>query len=186
MQLSNGHSSVYSADNSSYGSTITSSSLYGSQQRSAFTQPLIGMPNLANWPAMPSTTHLLPTTSSLSIVHPTRPSSHNVPPIHSPLTAQVYSTDTLRTQTALDVTDGTYSYQQQHSPDSQILPECASSEPSSKHCCSCVKQSSYLLLAFLWKASNLVCTFVASALCLLLFLKNILDHFNFFIGWFLN
>ena len=133
MQLSNGPNSVYSGDNSSYCGTISSSSIYGTQQRSAFTQPLIGMPNLASWPTMPSSTQLLPsTTSTLNIVQPPRPSSHNVPPLHSPLTAQVYSTDTLRTQNALDVTDGTYSFQQQHSPDSQILPECASSEPASE------------------------------------------------------
>ena len=133
MQLSNGPCSVYSADSTSaYCGTVSSSSLYGSQQRSSLTHPVIGMTNLS-WPAMPSSTQLLPTTSSLSTIPPPpRPSSHNVPPIHSPLTAQVYS-DPLR-QTSLDVSDGSYSYQQQHSPD-QMLPECASSEPTSECCC---------------------------------------------------
>ncbi len=115
----------------SYCGTVSSSSLYGSPQQraSTFTQPLIGVPNLS-FPAMPSS-QVLPCSTALSNVP--RPTGHSIPPLHSPLTAQVYSSDPLRSQNNMDVTDGTYGcLQQQHSPDSQILPECASSEPSSK------------------------------------------------------
>lgn len=126
--------SVYSPDSSmGYCGTVSSSGLYGSPQQraSTFTQPLIGVPNLS-FPAMPSS-QVLPSSAALSSVPVPRPSSHNVPPLHSPLTAQVYSSDPLRTQTSIDVSDGSYGcLQQQHSPDSQILPECASSEPTSK------------------------------------------------------
>ncbi|XP_064398510.1 iroquois-class homeodomain protein irx-5-like [Halichondria panicea] len=125
---------VYSPDSSTaYCSTISSSSLYGApQQRSTFAQPLIGVPN-PNWPAMlpSSASQVLHTTSALSSLPLQRQSSQNIAPLHSPLTAQVYSSDPLRSQTSLDMNDGSYNcLQQQHSPDSQILPECASSEPT--------------------------------------------------------
>lgn len=95
----------------------------------------LGMSTLpmANWPSTPilsSTPVSFPSLQS-------RPSSGNAAPLHSPLTAQVYTTDgtnalQLRTHSSqnLDVSDtGSYSLQHQHSPD-QMLPECASSEPS--------------------------------------------------------
>lgn len=106
--------------------------LYGaSQQR--MSQPLIGMPAF-NWHTMPAATPLSLTTTSAGSLQQSRPSS-NTGPLHSPLTA--YSADTLRThsgQSALDVADGTYSLQQP-SPAEQMLPECASTEPSKSHGC---------------------------------------------------
>ena len=67
-----------------------------------------------------------------------RPGS-NAAPLHSPLTAQVYSADTTPTHLrshshsasqSIDVGDATYTLQQ-HSPE-QMLPECASTEPASE------------------------------------------------------
>ena len=80
-----------------------------------------------NWPAMP-TTPLLPSTS---VSVQSRPCGSNAAPMHSPITAQVYSAD-LRTHSGqlLEVNDGTYTPPQQHSPPEHMLPECASSEPS--------------------------------------------------------
>lgn len=103
--------------------------LYGtSQQR--MSQPLIGMPTAFNWHTMPTaaTTPLNLTTTSAGSLQQSRPSS-NTGPLHSPLTA--YSADALRTHSgqSLDVADGTYSLQQP-SPAEQMLPECASTEPS--------------------------------------------------------
>ena len=99
--------------------------LYGtSQQR--MSQPLIGMPAF-NWHT--AATPLSLTTTSTGNLQQSRPSS-NTGQLHSPLTA--YSADALRThsgQSALDVADGTYSLQQP-SPAEQMLPECASTEPS--------------------------------------------------------
>lgn len=103
--------------------------LYGtSQQR--MSQPLIGMPTAFNWHTMPTAaaTPLNLTTTSAGNLQQSRPSS-NTGPLHSPLTA--YSADALRTHSgqSLDVADGTYSLQQP-SPAEQMLPECASTEPS--------------------------------------------------------
>ena len=80
-----------------------------------------------NWPAMP-TPPLLPSTS---VSVQSRPCGSNAAPMHSPITAQVYSAD-LRTHSGqlLEVNDGTYTPPQQHSPPEHMLPECASSEPS--------------------------------------------------------
>ncbi len=118
--------------------------LYASTSRSSFTQPLIGMSAFTNWSA-PS---LLPnTTSPISSLH-SRPSSNSGPTLHSPLTAQVYSTDpVLRTQASLDIGEsGPYSLPQQHSPD-QMIPECASTEPCKCVCvcvCVCVCIANYM------------------------------------------
>lgn len=78
------------------------------------------------WSAMP-TTPLLPSTS---VSVQSRSCGSNAAPMHSPITAQVYSAD-LRTHSGqlLEVSDGTYTPPQQHSPPEHMLPECASSEP---------------------------------------------------------
>lgn len=74
-----------------------------------------------NWSmASPACTSLLPPVSMQS-------RQGSTAPLHSPLTAQVYSADAPHHQT-LDVSDG-YSLQPQHSPE-QMLPECASTEPN--------------------------------------------------------
>lgn len=103
-------------------------------QRSSISQSaasmMLGMPTFHNW----SATSLLPSASS-SIPVPSLPSSRhassNAAPLHSPLTAQVYSIDSshLRTHSggSLDVGDSAYALQQ-HSPD-HLLPECAATEP---------------------------------------------------------
>jgi hypothetical protein len=107
--------------------------LYTPTQRSSLSQSsmMIGMPAFHNW----SATSLLPSASS-SVSIPSLPSSRHTtsntaPPLHSPLTAQVYSIDSshLRSHSgvALDVGDSTYALQQ-HSPD-HLLPECAATEP---------------------------------------------------------
>lgn len=152
QRVQNGPTNVYASDTSSlYQTSISSGStmngLYGtSQQR--MSQPLIGMPAF-NWHTMPAATPLSLTTTSTGNLQQSRPSS-NAGPLHSPLTA--YSADTLRThsgQSALDVADGTYSLQQS-SPAEQMLPECASTEPS--------KQSKiYFVSCYL---SNLLCIYV--------------------------
>ena len=99
------------------------SGFYGTRSMS------LGMPALpvGQWPSTPIL-------SSPPVSFHSRPSSGNAAPLHSPLTAQVYSADTLRTHSAqsIDVGDSSYSSLQQHSPD-QMLPECASTEPS-KYC----------------------------------------------------
>ena len=134
QRVQNGPTNVYASDTSSlYQTSISSAStmngLYGtSQQR--MSQPLIGMPAAAfNWHTMPTAaTPLNLTTTSAGSLQQSRPSS-NTGPLHSPLTA--YSADALRTHSgqSLDVADGTYSLQQP-SPAEQMLPECASTEPS--------------------------------------------------------
>ena len=106
--------------------------LYTPTQRSSLSQSsmMIGMPAFHNW----SATSLLPSASS-SISIPALPSSRhtssNTAPLHSPLTAQVYSIDSSHMRPhsggSLDVGDSAYSLQQ-HSPD-QLLPECAATEP---------------------------------------------------------
>ncbi len=132
QRVQNGPTNVYTSDTSSlYQTSISSGStmngLYGtSQQR--MSQPLIGMPAF-NWHTMPAAaTPLNLTTTSAGSLQQSRPSS-NTGPLHSPLTA--YSAEALRTHSgqSLDVTDGTYSLQQP-SPAEQMLPECASTEPS--------------------------------------------------------
>ena len=133
QRVQNGPTNVYTSDTSSlYQTSISSGStmngLYGtSQQR--MSQPLIGMPAAFNWHTMPTAaTPLNLTTTSAGSLQQSRPSS-NTGPLHSPLTA--YSADALRTHSgqSLDVADGTYSLQQP-SPAEQMLPECASTEPS--------------------------------------------------------
>lgn len=117
--------------------------LYGtSQQR--MSQPLIGMPAF-NWHTMPAATPLNLATTSAGSLQQSRPSS-NTGPLHSPLTA--YSAEALRTHSgqSLDVADGTYSLQQP-SPAEQMLPECASTEPSkSLRFCACLHVHVELLL----------------------------------------
>ena len=135
QRVQNGPTNVYASDTSSlYQTSISSGTtmngLYGtSQQR--MSQPLIGMPAAAfNWhTAMPAAaTPLNLTATSTGSLQQSRPSS-NTGPLHSPLTA--YSAEALRTHSgqSLDVADGTYSLQQP-SPAEQMLPECASTEPS--------------------------------------------------------
>ena len=113
-------------------SLSSSNGLYTPTQRSSLSQSgmMIGMPTFHNW----SATSLLPSASS-SVSIPTLPSSRhtssNTGPLHSPLTAQVYSIDSSHMRThsggSLDVGDSTYALQQ-HSPD-HLLPECAATEP---------------------------------------------------------
>lgn len=110
----------------------SSNGLYTPTQRSSLSQSgmMIGMPTFHNW----SATSLLPSASS-SVSIPSLPSSRhttsNTAPLHSPLTAQVYSIDSshLRSHSgvSLDVGDSSYALQQ-HSPD-HLLPECAATEP---------------------------------------------------------
>lgn len=141
QRLPNGPSSIYADTSLVQQGTVSSASLnglYGSTHRSSISQPMmpLGMHASAYWP-MASATPLLPATTV------SRHGSSNTAPLHSPITAQVYSTDTshLRThsaQSSLEVSDGTYSLQQ-HSPD-QMLPECASTEPSKFGMCACAVQ----------------------------------------------
>ncbi|CAI8012310.1 hypothetical protein GBAR_LOCUS7911, partial [Geodia barretti] len=112
-------------------SSLSTNGLYTPTQRQSLSQSsmMIGMPAFHNW----SATSLLPSASSVSI--PTLPSSRhatsNTAPLHSPLTAQVYSIDSSHMRPhsggSLDVGDSTYTLQQ-HSPD-HLLPECAATEP---------------------------------------------------------
>ena len=134
QRVQNGPTNVYASDTSSlYQTSISSGStmngLYGTTQQ-RMSQPLIGMPAF-NWPTMPAATPLSLTTTSTGNLQQSRPSS-NTGPLHSPLTA--YSADTLRThsgQSTLDVAaDGSTYSLQQPSPAEQMLPECASTEPS--------------------------------------------------------
>ena len=112
-------------------SLSSTNGLYTQTQRPSLSQSgmMIGMPAFHNW----SATSLLPSASSVSI--PTLPSSRhttsNTAPLHSPLTAQVYSIDSSHMRPhsggSLDVGDSTYTLRQ-HSPD-HLLPECAATEP---------------------------------------------------------
>lgn len=99
-------------------------SIYASTTRSSLTNQFIGVPAFTNWS---STAPALLSTSTQS----SRPSSNTGPTLHSPLTAQVYSTDpnaSMRSQATLDMSEnGPYALSQP-SPD-QMLPECASAEP---------------------------------------------------------
>lgn len=109
-------------------SLSSTNGLYTPTQRSSFSQSgmMIGMPAFPNW----SATSLLPSASA-SVSLPSMTRHSNTAPLHSPLTAQVYSIDSshLRTHSgaSLDVGDSTYTLQQ-HSPD-HMLPECAATEP---------------------------------------------------------
>ena len=113
-------------------SLSTNHGLYTPTQRSSFSslsQPgmMIGMSTFPNWPSS-----LLPPSTSVSIpCLPTSRHTSNTAPLHSPLTAQVYSIDSSNMRThsggSLDVGDSTYALQQ-HSPD-HLLPECAATEP---------------------------------------------------------
>lgn len=115
-------------------SLSSTNGLYTPTQRSSLSQSsmMIGMPAFHNW----SASSLLPSASS-SVSIPTLSSSRQhttsnpTAPLHSPLTAQVYSIDSSHTRLhsggSLDVGDSTYALSQ-HSPD-QLLPECAATEP---------------------------------------------------------
>lgn len=126
-------------------STTTSplGSLYGMSSQARSSMMGLGMPTLpmAQWPSTPilsSTPVSFPSLQS-------RPSSGNAAPLHSPLTAQVYTADAttasmqLRSHSAqsIDVGDTTYTLQQP-SPD-QMLPECASTEPVNSSKCTNVE-----------------------------------------------
>jgi len=110
----------------------TTAGLYGGRSSLPPSMMTIGaMPAFANWAGMPAAP-LLPSTS---VGLQSRPScGGSTAPLHSPVTAQVYSADPshLRTHSGqlLEVNDGTYTPPQQHSPPEHMLPECASSEPS--------------------------------------------------------
>ena len=89
-----------------------------------------GLSTMGQWP----TTPILSSNHGSFSSFQSRPTSNSTGPLHSPLTAQVYSADTtgtnqLRTHSAqsIDVGDSTYALQQQ-SPE-PLLPECASTEP---------------------------------------------------------
>ena len=132
--VANGLSSYDGSLHPSSTSTSPMGSLYGMSNTRSQVMGL-GMSTLpmANWPSTPilsSTPVSFPSLQS-------RPSSGNAAPLHSPLTAQVYTADAntagiqLRTLSSqnIDVGDTSYSLQQD-SPD-QMLPECASTEPVS-------------------------------------------------------
>lgn len=108
-------------------------SIYASTSRPSLTNQFIGVPAFTNWS---STTPAL-----LSGTPTSRASSNTGPTLHSPLTAQVYSVDptSLRNQATMDMSEsGPYSLSQA-SPD-QMLPECASAEPSKSHTHTCIQQ----------------------------------------------
>lgn len=117
---------------SSSSSTLNYGGLYSATSRSAISNP-IGLSALSNWSsAAASAPPLLPNISQSVSTMQTRPSSNTGPTLHSPLTAQVYSADptALRTHATLDMSEpGPYSLPQR-SPADQMLPECASTEPS--------------------------------------------------------
>ena len=95
--------------------------------RSPMNQSLLGM-GMSSWPTTAASS-LFPSSSVASMQ--ARPSSNTGPTLHSPLTAQVYSSETgvLRSQSGLEMGEAGYSSLSQPSPE-QMLPECASSEPS--------------------------------------------------------
>ena len=132
--IANGLSS-YDTGSLQPSSTTTSpmGGIYGMSTNPRSSVMGLGMSTLpmANWPSTPilsSTPVSFPSLQS-------RPSSGNAAPLHSPLTAQVYTADgtatglQLRTHSTQNLDVGDTSYSLQHSPD-QMLPECASSEPS--------------------------------------------------------
>ena len=108
-QLTNG----LSYDSSLQPCTSTTSPLSGFYGMNSHSRMSVGMTafGMGQWSTLPSTPVSFPNLQS-------RPSSGNAAPLHSPLTAQ-----------SIDVGDTTYSSLTQHSPE-QMLPECASSEPS--------------------------------------------------------
>lgn len=120
-------------------SSSTASLNYGLYSSNPRSQQLLGM-GMSSWPAAGAASSSLFPSSSPGISMQSRPSSNTGPTLHSPLTAQVYSTETgvLRSQSALDMGDGRYSSISQPSPE-HILPECASAEPSKAllHCFAC-------------------------------------------------
>lgn len=123
---------------SSTSAAVNYGGLYTPTSRTSLTQPLIGVSAFANWSptAPPLVSTSTPSGGSLSAAGlQARPSSNTGPTLHSPLTAQVYTGDsssTLRNSGTLDMSEYSLS---QHSPD-QMLPECASSEPSKlMHAC---------------------------------------------------
>lgn len=132
--VTNGLSSYDGSLQPTSSTTSPMGGIYGTSTNARSSVMGLGMSTLpmANWPSTPilsSTPVSFPSLQS-------RPSSGNAAPLHSPLTAQVYTADgsaglQLRTHSSqnLDVSDTSYSLQHQHSPD-QMLPECASSEPS--------------------------------------------------------
>lgn len=129
--LANGLSPYESSLQSATTSSLTG--LYGVSTTSRSSVMTLGMPTIPvpQWPSTP----LLPSTP-VSFPSLQSRSSSNAAPLHSPLTAQVYSADTashLRSHShsasqSIEVGDATYTLQQ-HSPE-QMLPECASTEPS--------------------------------------------------------
>lgn len=120
-------SNPYSTDIPASRSSLHSGANYGiyaSTSRSSLTNQFIGVPAFANWA---STAPPLLSTSTPS----SRAGGNTGPTLHSPLTAQVYSADpsSLRGQATLEMTEsGPYALSQA-SPD-QMIPECASAEPS--------------------------------------------------------
>lgn len=131
--LANGISPYDSSLQSSTSSSLTS--LYGVSSTSRSSVMTLGMPTIPvpQWP----TTPLLPS-NPVSFPSLQSRQGSNAAPLHSPLTAQVYSADTTPTHLrshshsasqSIDVGDA-YTIQQ-HSPE-QMLPECASTEPASK------------------------------------------------------
>lgn len=132
--LANGLSPYDTSLQSSTSSSLTG--LYGVSSTSRSSVMALGMPTIPvpQWP----TTPLLPSNPVSFSSLQSRPGS-NAAPLHSPLTAQVYSADTTPTHLrshshsasqSIDVGDATYTLQQ-HSPE-QMLPECASTEPASE------------------------------------------------------
>ncbi len=128
--MTNGLTSYETSLQPSSTSTSPMGGIYGMSTNARSSVMGLGMSTLpmANWPSTPilsSTPVSFPSLQS-------RPSSGNAAPLHSPLTAQVYTADGLQLRTLssqnLDVGDTSYSLQ--HSPDHQMIPECASSEPS--------------------------------------------------------
>lgn len=102
--------------------------LYATVSRPPMNQPPLLSMGMSSWPTTAASS-LFPSSSVASMQ--SRPSSNTGPTLHSPLTAQVYSTETgvLRSQSGLDMGEGGYSSLSQPSPE-QMLPECASAEPS--------------------------------------------------------
>lgn len=124
-QLTNGGLAGYDTSLQPTSSTTSPLSYYGmsSQARPSMMMPTLPM----QWPSTPILSSTPVTFPSLQ----SRPSSGNSAPLHSPITAQVYTADAMQLRThsaqSIDVGDSSYTLQQ-HSPD-QMLPECASTEP---------------------------------------------------------
>lgn len=138
QRVHNGSSSVYTVTDASTIQHSSSASsinggLYGSSGHSARSSlssqtGMMAMMNpFSSWHMASPASALLP---SVNASLQSGRQSSNIAPLQSPLTAQVYTGDTshLRTHTAQSLDDTHYSLAQ-HSPD-QMLPECASTEPS--------------------------------------------------------